>query len=135
MPIAPLWQYIFFDGILVFKYTIVFTVSLDMGTSSVNKIFIEIRAGTGGDEAAVFAGDLARMYQKYAQQKGWGFGVVDDSPTSLRGYKFFVARITGEGVYDSLKQESGVHRVQRIPETERSGRVHTSTATVAILDR
>ncbi|PIR88882.1 MAG: peptide chain release factor 1 [Candidatus Harrisonbacteria bacterium CG10_big_fil_rev_8_21_14_0_10_40_38] len=99
----------------------------------INKIFLEIRAGTGGDEAALFAGDLARMYQRYAQQKGWCFGVVDDNPTSLKGYKSFVARIVGEGVYNALKQESGVHRVQRIPETERSGRVHTSTATVAIL--
>mgnify|MGYP001559977670 CR=1 FL=1 len=98
-----------------------------------NKIILEIRAGTGGDEAAIFAGDLARMYQKYASSQGWSFTVVDSNQTSLNGYKSLIARIAGSGAYESLKQESGVHRVQRVPKTEKSGRVHTSTATVAIL--
>ena len=100
---------------------------------SVQKLILEIRAGTGGDEAAIFAGDLARMYQKYAAKKGWAFSIVDYSQTSLNGYKNFIARLQGQDVYNSLKQESGVHRIQRIPATEKSGRVHTSTATVAIL--
>lgn len=94
---------------------------------------MEIRAGTGGDEAAIFAADLARMYQKYAGKRGWGFQVLDSSESSLGGYKIFIAGISGEGSYEALRQESGVHRVQRIPATERQGRVHTSTATVAIL--
>jgi len=92
----------------------------------IQKIILEIRAGAGGDEAAIFAADLARMYQKYAAKRGWRFLVVDSGKT-------FVARLEGDGVYDSLKNEAGVHRVQRIPATEKSGRVHTSTATVAIL--
>lgn len=98
-----------------------------------NKIILEIRAGTGGDEAAIFAGDLARMYQRYAGKRGWTFHIVDSNQTSLDGYKTLVAEIKGEGAYDELKQESGVHRVQRVPKTEKSGRVHTSTASVAIL--
>lgn len=99
----------------------------------VQKIFLEIRAGTGGDEAAIFAGDLARMYQKYAASKGWGFSILDSNQISIGGFKTLVAQVSGEGVYDALKQESGVHRVQRVPATEKSGRIHTSTATVAIL--
>lgn len=97
------------------------------------KIILEVRAGTGGDEASIFAGDLVRMYQKYAAKRGWVFAVSDSSPGTIGGYKTFIGRIDGEGAYESLKQESGVHRVQRIPATEKSGRVHTSTATVAIL--
>lgn len=88
-----------------------------------DKIILEIRAGTGGDEASLFAGDLARMYQKYAVKRGWQFVVLDA----------LTAEISGSGVYDSLKQESGVHRVQRVPVTERQGRLHTSTASVAVL--
>jgi len=99
---------------------------------NINKIILEVRAGTGGEEAAIFAGDLVRMYQKYAARKGWIFKVLDVSP-SVSGVKTFVAEIAGNGVYESLKQESGVHRVQRVPETERQGRVHTSTASVVIL--
>lgn len=99
------------------------------------KIILEIRAGTGGDEAAIFAGDLARMYQRYALKKEWRFSVLDSNQTSHNGYKSFVAEISGEHVYDELKQESGVHRVQRVPETEKSGRIHTSTASVAILPK
>jgi len=98
-----------------------------------NKIILEIRAGAGGDEAAIFAADMARMYQKYAAKRGWSFTIVDSSQSSLDGYKTFSAEIKGEGVYDDLKQESGVHRVQRIPKTEKAGRVHTSTISVAIL--
>jgi len=98
-----------------------------------SKAIIEIRAGTGGDEAAIFAGDLARMYQRHAEKRKWGFKILDKNETSLHGYKSFVAQVKGDGVDSELKHESGVHRVQRIPETERSGRVHTSTASVAIM--
>lgn len=97
------------------------------------KLILEIRAGAGGDEASLFAGDLARMYQKFAAKKGWNFQIIDANETSLNGYKSLVAGIQGEGAYDALKNESGVHRVQRIPKTERSGRVHTSTASVAVI--
>lgn len=99
----------------------------------IKKVILEIRGGVGGDEAAIFAGDLARMYQRFSQKQGWGFQVLDDSPGALGGYKSFVAKISGTGSYEALKQESGVHRVQRVPATERQGRVHTSTATVAML--
>jgi len=98
-----------------------------------NKIILEIRAGAGGDEAAIFACNLVKMYQKYAAQKKWKFFEIDSNQTSLDGYKTFIARIDGENVYNLLKQESGVHRIQRIPKTEKSGRIHTSTATVAVL--
>ena len=98
-----------------------------------NKVILEIRAGAGGDEASIFAGDLSRMYQKYAQKRGWSFSILDYNETSLGGYKYLMAEISGEGVYDSLKNESGVHRVQRVPKTEKSGRVHTSTSSVAVL--
>ena len=101
--------------------------------SDVNKVILEIRAGTGGEEASLFAGDLARMYQKYAGRRGWQFTILDFSVSSVRGYKTFIVEIGGEGVYEALRHESGVHRVQRIPETERAGRVHTSTASVVIL--
>ena len=98
-----------------------------------NKIIMEIRAGAGGDEASLFAGDLARMYQRYAAKRGWGFSILDASENSLQGYKSLTAEVKGEGSYEAFKNESGVHRVQRIPKTERSGRVHTSTASVAVL--
>ena len=100
---------------------------------AVSKIIIEIRAGAGGGEAAIFAGDLARMYQRYAARRGWGFSVLDSNNTTLQGFKSFVAEIQGEGCYEAFMHESGVHRVQRIPATEKSGRVHTSTASVAVL--
>ena len=100
---------------------------------SVNKIILEVRAGAGGDEAALFAGDLAHMYQRYALKRGWQFSILDSSPSALKGYKTYVAEISGVGVYEALKNESGVHRVQRVPETERQGRIHTSTASVAVL--
>ena len=98
-----------------------------------DKVILEIRAGTGGNEAAIFAADLARMYQRFAATRGWGFSILDANETSLNGYKSLVAEVRGEEAYNALKHESGVHRVQRIPETEKSGRVHTSTASVAVL--
>ncbi|MGC9968641.1 MAG: PCRF domain-containing protein [Minisyncoccia bacterium] len=98
-----------------------------------NKIILEMRAGAGGDEAAIFAGDLARMYQRYAAKRRWGFSILDSNATSLQGFKSLVAEVKGEGCYEALRHESGVHRVQRIPATEKSGRVHTSTASVAVL--
>ncbi len=98
-----------------------------------NKVILEIRAGAGGDEAAIFAGDLARMYQRYAVRRSWGFSILDSNQTTLEGYKSLVAEVRGEGVYEAFGHESGVHRVQRVPATERSGRVHTSTASVAVL--
>lgn len=94
---------------------------------------VEIRGGTGGDEAAIFAGDLYRMYVKYCEGKGWKVSVSDYSEGTNGGYKEIVFNVTGEGVYGILKYESGVHRVQRIPQTETQGRVHTSAATVAVL--
>jgi peptide chain release factor 1 len=97
------------------------------------RLILEIRGGAGGDEAALFAGDLARMYERYAASQGWRFSLIDSSAGTLGGYKTFIGRIAGDGAYDALKNESGVHRVQRVPATEKSGRVHTSTATVAIL--
>jgi len=99
----------------------------------IQKIILEIRAGTGGDEAALFAGDLVRMYQRYSIKRSWKFSMTDSNQTSLNGYKTFIGRIEGENSYDDLKQESGVHRIQRIPKTEKAGRVHTSTASVAVL--
>jgi peptide chain release factor 1 len=94
---------------------------------------LEVRAGTGGDEAALFAADLFRMYQRYAERRGWKFEVLSISETGIGGYKEASATITGKRVFARLKFESGVHRVQRVPETETSGRVHTSAATVAVL--
>ena len=94
---------------------------------------LEIRPGTGGEEAALFAGDLLRMYQKYAEGQGWRFEIIEESETELGGIKEVVARIEGEGAFARLKYESGVHRVQRVPVTEAGGRIHTSAATVAVL--
>jgi len=94
---------------------------------------IEIRPGTGGDEAALFAGDLLRMYQRYAEARGWTFKVIELNETELGGIKEVTAHVKGEGVFARLKYESGVHRVQRVPETESGGRIHTSAATVAVL--
>jgi len=94
---------------------------------------LEVRAGTGGDEAALFAGDLFRMYQRYAQTRGWRVEVDSASEGEVGGYKEIIASISGEGVFGRLKFESGVHRVQRVPETEAGGRIHTSAATVAVL--
>ena len=96
-------------------------------------VILEIRAGTGGDEAAIFAGDLFRMYERYATRQGWTVEIVSASEGSVGGYKEIVAEIRGRGAFAKLKFESGVHRVQRVPATEASGRIHTSTATVAVL--
>lgn len=96
-------------------------------------LFLEVRAGTGGDEAAIFAGDLFRMYARYAERQGWKVEIESDSPGEHGGYKEIVARIVGRGAYSKLKFESGTHRVQRVPETESQGRIHTSAATVAII--
>jgi peptide chain release factor 1 len=94
---------------------------------------LEIRPGTGGDEAALFAGDLLRMYQRHAEAQGWKFDILEEQMTELGGIKEVVAHIKGEGVFARLKYESGVHRVQRVPTTESGGRIHTSAATVAVL--
>ena len=94
---------------------------------------LEIRAGTGGDEAALFAGDLLRMYQRYAEGRGWRFEIISASPAEVGGFKEVIASVTGQGVFARLKFESGVHRVQRVPVTESGGRIHTSAATVAVL--
>ena len=96
-------------------------------------VFLEIRAGTGGDEAALFAGDLFRMYSRYAETMKWQLEVLNSSEGEHGGYKEIIARIVGNGAYSQLKFESGAHRVQRVPETESQGRVHTSAATVAII--
>jgi len=96
-------------------------------------VFLEIRAGTGGDESALFASDLLRMYSRYAEQKGWRVELMSESMSEVGGYKEVIARIDGDGVYGRLKFESGAHRVQRVPETETQGRIHTSACTVAIL--
>src|ERR1700683_1980444 len=96
-------------------------------------VILEIRAGTGGDEASLFAGDLFRMYERYAAKEGWKVEIVTMSEGSMGGFKEIVAEIRGRGAFAKLKYESGVHRVQRVPDTEGSGRIHTSTATVAVL--
>lgn len=96
-------------------------------------IYLEIRAGTGGDEAAIFSGDLARMYQRFAEKKGWKTESISESPGDHGGYKEIVLRVSGQDVYSQLKFESGAHRVQRVPETESQGRVHTSACTVAVM--
>ncbi|MBI4708711.1 MAG: PCRF domain-containing protein [Candidatus Portnoybacteria bacterium] len=98
-------------------------------------IILEIRAGTGGDEAALFAMDLYKMYSKFAQYQGWKQSVIDSSQTTIGGLKEIVLEIDGPEVYNSLKNEGGVHRVQRIPRTEKNGRVHTSTSSVAVLPK
>ncbi len=96
-------------------------------------VFLEIRAGTGGDEAALFAGDLLRMYTRYAEAQGWQIETLQESPGEHGGYREVICRIGGRGVFSRLKFESGTHRVQRVPQTEAQGRIHTSTVTVAIL--
>ena len=106
---------------------------LPKDANDVRNVFLEVRAGTGGDESALFAGDLIRMYARYAERKGWKVEIVSSSPSELGGYREVIARIAGEGAYAKLKFESGGHRVQRVPETEAQGRIHTSACTVAVL--
>ena len=101
--------------------------------ADVRPAMLEIRPGTGGDEAALFAGDLLRMYQRYAEERGWHFDIIEQQLTELGGIKEVVAHIKGDNVFARLKYESGVHRVQRVPTTESGGRIHTSAATVAVL--
>lgn len=98
-----------------------------------NGIIMEIRAGTGGEEAALFAADLFRMYSRFAEKQNWSANLIESHPTGLGGYREVIFEIKGADVFDKLKYESGVHRVQRIPTTEKSGRIHTSTASVAVL--
>ncbi|QPQ54747.1 peptide chain release factor 1 [Allosphingosinicella flava] len=106
---------------------------LPRDTADERSAMLEIRAGTGGDEAALFAGDLFRMYQRYAEEQGWRVEVISTSASDVGGFKEIVASVTGQGVFAKLKFESGVHRVQRVPVTESGGRIHTSAATVAVL--
>ncbi|MEM9551524.1 MAG: peptide chain release factor 1 [Pseudomonadota bacterium] len=106
---------------------------LPRDAADIRPAIVEIRPGTGGDEAALFAGDLLRMYQRYAETKGWSFEIIEEQVTELGGVKEVVAHIKGTGVFARLKYESGVHRVQRVPTTESGGRIHTSAATVAVL--
>lgn len=96
-------------------------------------VFLEIRAGTGGDEAAIFSGDLFRMYSRYAEKRGWRLEILSENEGEHGGYKEIIARVEGDSVYGKLKFESGAHRVQRVPETESQGRIHTSACTVAVL--
>ena len=98
-----------------------------------NNVFLEIRAGTGGDEAAIFSGDLFRMYHRYAEQKGWSVEILSERAGEHGGFKELISRVVGQDVYSHLKFESGAHRVQRVPETESQGRIHTSACTVAVL--
>jgi peptide chain release factor 1 len=109
------------------------TLLLPKDPNDKNNVFLEIRAGTGGDEAAIFAGDLFRMYSRYAERKRWKVEVVSESLGEHGGYKEIIARLEGQDVYGSLKFESGAHRVQRVPETESQGRIHTSACTVAVM--
>jgi peptide chain release factor 1 len=96
-------------------------------------VFVEIRAGTGGDEATIFAADLLRMYTRYAENQGWRTELVDENATGVGGYKEAILAVRGRGAYSHFKFESGVHRVQRVPQTESQGRIHTSAATVAVM--
>jgi len=103
--------------------------------SNKQAVIIEIRAGTGGDEAGLFVRDLYRMYSKYAMSKGWSQKVLDSNQSEIGGYKEIIFELQGPGAYDEMQYESGVHRVQRIPQTEKQGRVHTSTITIAVLNK
>jgi peptide chain release factor 1 len=109
------------------------TLLLPRDPNDTHNVFLEIRAGTGGDEAAIFSGDLFRMYGRYAEQQGWQVEVISERPGDHGGYKEIISRVAGRDVYAHLKFESGAHRVQRVPETESQGRIHTSACTVAIL--
>ena len=109
------------------------TLLLPKDPNDDKNVFLEIRAGTGGDEAAIFSGDLFRMYSKFAETQRWKIEVISENRSDHGGYKEIVARVVGHGVYSKLKFESGAHRVQRVPETESQGRVHTSACTVAIM--
>ena len=109
------------------------TLLIPVDPDDERNVFLEVRAGTGGDEAAIFAGDLFRMYSRYAEETGWKVGILSERPGEHGGYKEIIARVEGKRVYSRLKFESGAHRVQRVPETESQGRIHTSACTVAVL--
>ncbi|MFP5382057.1 MAG: peptide chain release factor 1 [Gammaproteobacteria bacterium] len=109
------------------------TALLPRDPNDERNIFLEIRAGTGGDESALFAGNLLRMYTRYAERQGWRVEIVSENPGEVGGYKEAIVRIVGQGAYSRLKFESGGHRVQRVPETESQGRIHTSACTVAVM--
>ncbi|MEM6999981.1 MAG: peptide chain release factor 1 [Pseudomonadota bacterium] len=109
------------------------TLLLPKDPNDTSNVFLEIRAGTGGDEAAIFSGDLFRMYNKYAETKGWRVEILNERPGEHGGFKEIITRVEGKDVYSQLKFESGAHRVQRVPETETQGRIHTSACTVAIM--
>ena len=109
------------------------TLLLPRDPNDSHNVFLEIRAGTGGDEAAIFAGDLFRMYSRFAESKGWKIEVLNERPGEHGGYKEIISRVVGQDVYGHLKFESGAHRVQRVPETESQGRIHTSACTVAVM--
>ena len=109
------------------------TLLLPRDPNDSHNVFLEIRAGTGGDEAAIFSGDLFRMYSRYAENRGWKMEVLSERPGEHGGYKEIITRVEGRDVYAFLKFESGAHRVQRVPETESQGRIHTSACTVAIM--
>lgn len=109
------------------------TALLPRDPNDERNIFLEIRAGTGGDESALFAGDLLRMYTRYAERQGWRVEIVSDNPGEVGGHKEVIVRVVGHGAYSRLKFESGGHRVQRVPETESQGRIHTSACTVAVM--
>ncbi len=121
------------DALLAQMEEIIAAEEKDSLQTEVNEVVLEIRAGVGGEEAALFAEKLSEMYQRYAETRNWAVSLVDESQSSLGGYKDVSYEIRGKGVYEALKYETGVHRIQRIPATEKSGRVHTSTASVAIL--
>jgi peptide chain release factor 1 len=109
------------------------TLLLPRDPNDASNVFLEVRAGTGGDEAAIFAGDLFRMYSKFAERRGWQIEVLNARPGEHGGYKEIISRVAGKDVYSQLKFESGAHRVQRVPETESQGRIHTSACTVAVM--
>ncbi|SHF00730.1 peptide chain release factor 1 [Microbulbifer donghaiensis] len=109
------------------------TLLLPKDPNDRKNVFLEIRAGTGGDEAAIFSGDLFRMYSRYAEKQGWRIEIISENPGEHGGYKEIITRVAGEDVYAKLKFESGAHRVQRVPETESQGRIHTSACTVAVM--
>ncbi len=109
------------------------TLLLPRDPNDSHNVFLEVRAGTGGDEAAIFAGDLFRMYSRFAERKGWKIEVLNERPGEHGGYKEIISRVVGRDVYGHLKFESGAHRVQRVPETESQGRIHTSACTVAVM--
>ena len=121
------------DGRLEAESTELARLLLPRDPRDEGNIFLEVRAGTGGDEAAIFAGDLFRMYSRYAERQGWKVEILSENAGEHGGYREVISRVVGRGVYSRLKFESGTHRVQRVPETESQGRIHTSAATVAII--